>query len=321
MPPPVVYSVRFIPSRGKEWIYRYAAVDMFQMPNPIEMHLKRGADLHNILWILLLGQCGGISGESSLFGLPNGLAPAPTGLFGLGLEFGCRSKPKPGRSACKPVCRLGKPVCSLSRETGLRVFLTILGLMCQSEDFAAALLLPHAAAIGSLRQPNTSKCLQRQFSRIAAAIFDFAAAIFMHAAAVVLIVCGSLKVVCGNLGVTPRHCDIAAAIIQPCNGSRASGQRSLVGSNRSLDKTSLPVGTPREWSLITLRGALGPSTPTAFAVAFNGSRKCNARNWGNTYFRPTYLLPSELISSRRQISPQRRLHAGSSSSAPRQSNS
>ncbi|KAJ6572493.1 hypothetical protein DFH09DRAFT_1079699 [Mycena vulgaris] len=47
------------------------------------------------------------------------LAPAPTGLFGLGLGFGCRSKPKPGRSACKPVCRLGKPVCSLSRETGL----------------------------------------------------------------------------------------------------------------------------------------------------------------------------------------------------------
>ncbi|KAJ6550403.1 hypothetical protein DFH09DRAFT_1086667 [Mycena vulgaris] len=174
---------------------------------------------------------------------------------------------------------------------------------------------------GSLRQPNTSKCLQRQFSRIAAAIFDFAAAIFMHAAAVVLIVCGSLKVICGNLGVTPRQCDIAAAIIQPCNGSRASGQRSLVGSNRSLDKTSLPVGTPREWSLITLRGALGPSTPTAFAVAFNGSRECNAQNWGNTYFRPTYLLPSALISSRRQISPQRRLHTGSSSSAPRQSNS
>ncbi|KAJ6595265.1 hypothetical protein DFH09DRAFT_1073086 [Mycena vulgaris] len=197
-------------------------------------------------------------------------------------------------------------------------------------DFAAALLLPHAAAmseavsgrhIGSLRQPNTSKCLQRQFSKIAAAIFDFAAAIFMHAAAVVLIVCGSLKVVCGNLGVTPRQCDIAAAIIQPCNGSRASGQRSLVGSNRSLDRTSLPVGTPREWSLITLRGALGPSTPTAFAVAFNGSRECNAQNWGNTYFRPTYLLPSALISSRRQISPQRRLHTGSSSSAPRQSNS
>ncbi|KAJ6473721.1 hypothetical protein C8R45DRAFT_935837 [Mycena sanguinolenta] len=49
--------------------------------------------------------------ESSLFGLPNGLAPAPTGFFGLGLGFGCRSKPKPGRSACKPVC-------SLSRETG-----------------------------------------------------------------------------------------------------------------------------------------------------------------------------------------------------------
>ncbi|KAJ7713589.1 hypothetical protein B0H14DRAFT_2644743 [Mycena olivaceomarginata] len=52
--------------------------------------------------------------ESALFGLPNGLAPAPTGLFGLGLGFGCRSKPK-------PVCRLGKPVCSLSRETGLLV--------------------------------------------------------------------------------------------------------------------------------------------------------------------------------------------------------
>ncbi|KAJ6478390.1 hypothetical protein C8R45DRAFT_934162 [Mycena sanguinolenta] len=66
----------------------------------------------------LLGQ-----DESDIFGLPNGLAPAPTGLFGLGLGFGCRSKPKPGRSACKPVCRLGKPVCSLSRETGLRVLL------------------------------------------------------------------------------------------------------------------------------------------------------------------------------------------------------
>ncbi|KAF7352008.1 hypothetical protein MVEN_01163000 [Mycena venus] len=34
--------------------------------------------------------------ESSLFGLQNGLAPAPTGLFGLGLGFECRSKPKPG---------------------------------------------------------------------------------------------------------------------------------------------------------------------------------------------------------------------------------
>jgi hypothetical protein len=61
--------------------------------------------------------------ETSLFGLPNRLAPAPTGLFGLGLGFGCRSRPKPGRSACKPVCRLGKPVCSLSRETGLWLFL------------------------------------------------------------------------------------------------------------------------------------------------------------------------------------------------------
>jgi hypothetical protein len=67
--------------------------------------------------------------ESSLFGLPNGLAPAPTGLFGLGLGFGCRSKPKPGRSACKPVCRLGKPVCSLSRETGLRVLLVTNALL------------------------------------------------------------------------------------------------------------------------------------------------------------------------------------------------
>ncbi|KAJ6470322.1 hypothetical protein C8R45DRAFT_937232 [Mycena sanguinolenta] len=42
-------------------------------------------------------------GESDVFGLQNGLAPAPTGFFGLGLGFGCRSKPKPGRSACKPV--------------------------------------------------------------------------------------------------------------------------------------------------------------------------------------------------------------------------
>jgi hypothetical protein len=54
--------------------------------------------------------------ETSLFGLQNGLVPTPMGLFGLGLGFGCRSKPKPGRSACKPVC-------SLSQETGLRVFL------------------------------------------------------------------------------------------------------------------------------------------------------------------------------------------------------
>ncbi|KAJ7314632.1 hypothetical protein DFH08DRAFT_821292 [Mycena albidolilacea] len=42
-------------------------------------------------------------GETSLFSLQHGLAPMPMGLFGLGLGFGCRSKPKPGRSACKPV--------------------------------------------------------------------------------------------------------------------------------------------------------------------------------------------------------------------------
>ncbi|KAF7378175.1 hypothetical protein MSAN_00242000 [Mycena sanguinolenta] len=52
--------------------------------------------------------------ESDIFGLPNGLAPAPTGFFGLGLGFGCRSKPKPADRLGKPVCRLGKPVCSLS---------------------------------------------------------------------------------------------------------------------------------------------------------------------------------------------------------------
>ncbi|KAJ7044428.1 hypothetical protein C8F04DRAFT_1174858 [Mycena alexandri] len=47
--------------------------------------------------------------------------------------FGYRSKPKPGRSACKPVCRRGKPVCSLSRETGLCVFLVPIGLVSQFE--------------------------------------------------------------------------------------------------------------------------------------------------------------------------------------------
>ncbi|KAJ6503606.1 hypothetical protein C8R45DRAFT_923955 [Mycena sanguinolenta] len=57
--------------------------------------------------------------ESSLFGLPNGLAPAPTGFFGLGLGFECGSKPKPTDRLGKPICRLGKPVCSLKRETGL----------------------------------------------------------------------------------------------------------------------------------------------------------------------------------------------------------
>ncbi|KAF8147238.1 hypothetical protein K438DRAFT_1780196 [Mycena galopus ATCC 62051] len=55
------------------------------------------------------------------------------GLFGLGLGFGCRSKAKPGRSACKPVCPLGKPVCSLSRETDLHIFLVPLVLTSQSE--------------------------------------------------------------------------------------------------------------------------------------------------------------------------------------------
>ncbi|KAJ7798962.1 hypothetical protein B0H14DRAFT_2617454 [Mycena olivaceomarginata] len=53
----------------------------------------------------------------------NRLQTPPTGLFGLGLGFGCRSKPKPADRLGKPVCRLGKPVCSLSRETGLHIFL------------------------------------------------------------------------------------------------------------------------------------------------------------------------------------------------------
>ncbi|KAJ7203243.1 hypothetical protein GGX14DRAFT_398830 [Mycena pura] len=42
--------------------------------------------------------------ESDIFGLQNGLAPAQIGFFRLGLGFECRSKPKPGRSAYKPVC-------------------------------------------------------------------------------------------------------------------------------------------------------------------------------------------------------------------------
>ena len=71
--------------------------------------------------------------ESSLFGLPNGLAPAPTGFFGLGLGFECRSKPKPADRLGKPICRLGKPVCSLNRETGLCVFLVPVGLISQSK--------------------------------------------------------------------------------------------------------------------------------------------------------------------------------------------
>jgi hypothetical protein len=45
----------------------------------------------------------GVQTESDVFGLQNGLAPAQTGFFGLGLGFWCRAKPKPGRSACKPV--------------------------------------------------------------------------------------------------------------------------------------------------------------------------------------------------------------------------
>ncbi|KAJ7746104.1 hypothetical protein DFH07DRAFT_776407 [Mycena maculata] len=71
--------------------------------------------------------------ESDIFGLQNGLAPAQTGFFGLGLGFWCSAKPKPGISACKPVCRLGKPVCSLSRETGLRIFLVPCGLFNESK--------------------------------------------------------------------------------------------------------------------------------------------------------------------------------------------
>ncbi|KAJ7728301.1 hypothetical protein DFH07DRAFT_782265 [Mycena maculata] len=64
--------------------------------------------------------------ESDIFGLANGLAPAQTGFFGLGLGFEWRSKPKPGISACKPVC-------SLSRETGLRISLVPHVLFNQSE--------------------------------------------------------------------------------------------------------------------------------------------------------------------------------------------
>ncbi|KAJ7076593.1 hypothetical protein B0H15DRAFT_863809 [Mycena belliarum] len=47
--------------------------------------------------------------ESYIFGLAEWLAPAQTGLFWLGLGFWWQPKPKPGRLACKPICRLGKP--------------------------------------------------------------------------------------------------------------------------------------------------------------------------------------------------------------------
>ncbi|KAJ7785143.1 hypothetical protein DFH07DRAFT_934976 [Mycena maculata] len=106
-----------------------------------------------------VGRAGDLAiSESDIFGLPNGLAPAQTGFFGLGLGFGCRSKPKPGRSACKPVCRLGKPVCSLSRETGLGVFLVPVGLISQSEcmDYVHVIVFIHplkAEAFSQLEFP------------------------------------------------------------------------------------------------------------------------------------------------------------------------
>ncbi|KAJ6572859.1 hypothetical protein DFH09DRAFT_1079546 [Mycena vulgaris] len=128
---------------------------------------------------------------------------------------------------------------ALSWNVNLRLFgglrskyrCTYLELLVHGQrDYAAAVLLPHAAAISAARQSaavsgnqTQAKCLQRQVSRFAAAIFVHAVAIFMHAAAVVLTVSGNLKLVCGNLGVTPRQCDIAAAVVQPCRLQRRSG--------------------------------------------------------------------------------------------------
>ncbi|KAJ6621987.1 hypothetical protein B0H10DRAFT_1945013 [Mycena sp. CBHHK59/15] len=108
--------------------------------------------------------------ESS-FGLPNGLAPAPTGLFGLlfglGLGFGCRSKPKPGRSACKPVCRLGKPVCPFSRETGLGIFLVPLTWWVTSLDLANRTMARPKRFNSFIVTSRTSRICSKRWSIVA----------------------------------------------------------------------------------------------------------------------------------------------------------
>ncbi|KAJ7064488.1 hypothetical protein C8F01DRAFT_1353809 [Mycena amicta] len=58
--------------------------------------------------------CPATGSETSLFGLPKWLAPAPNGFSWLGLGFGWPSRSKPGGSACKPTIWLGKPFWSLN---------------------------------------------------------------------------------------------------------------------------------------------------------------------------------------------------------------